>query len=29
MHTGFDNSSLGDAAVPRRSIETRFYAFFN
>ena len=29
MHTGFDNTSAGDAAVPRRSIETRFYAFFN
>ena len=28
MHTGFDVLDAGEDAVPRRSIETRFYAFF-
>ena len=29
MHTGFDNTAAGTDAVPRRSLESRFYAFFN
>ena len=29
MHTGFENTLAGPHAVPRRSLESRFYAFFN
>jgi len=29
MHTAFDNSSAGPNAIPRESIEARFFAFFD
>jgi len=28
MHTAFDNPAAGPNAIPRESIEARFFAFF-